>query len=147
MNAAATKEKQAVLIATSATISPLVMASLPQSSHDQFCNLHMGLQGGIYDGWANRFFYRTTSDDPSGVALSARRLWSEIRHAERRTWNAASMSAWALTSMVTKLDCQDPGHNQSVDVSYFAQTPDGQRRNRSTNRYAIAKRSVFISTC
>src|SRR5438067_5059643 len=32
--------------------------------------------------------------------------------------------------MVTKLDCQDPGHNQSVDVSYFAQTPDGQRRNR-----------------
>jgi hypothetical protein len=41
----------------------------------------------------------------------------------------------------------DPGHNQSVDVSYFAQTPDGQRRNRNTNRYAIAKRSVFISTC
>jgi hypothetical protein len=27
------------------------------------------------------------------LALSARRLWSEIRHAERRTWNAASMSA------------------------------------------------------
>jgi hypothetical protein len=24
----------------------------------------------------------------------------------------------------------DAGHNQSVDVSYFAQTPDGQRRNR-----------------
>src|SRR5437588_11409254 len=44
--------------------------------------------------------------------------------------------------MVTKLDCQDRGHNQSVDVSYFAQTPDGQRRNRDTNRYAIAKRSV-----
>jgi hypothetical protein len=32
-------------------------------------------------------------------------------------------------------------------VSYFAQTPDGQRRNRNINRYAIAKRSVFISTC
>src|SRR5438105_1013541 len=36
---------------------------------------------------------------------------------------------------VTKLDCQDPRHNQAVDVSYFAQTPDGQRRNRNTNRY------------
>ena len=43
------------------------MASLLQSSRDQFCNLHMGLQGGIYDGWDNRFFYRTTSDDPPGV--------------------------------------------------------------------------------
>jgi hypothetical protein len=32
-------------------------------------------------------------------------------------------------------------------VSNFAQTPDGQRRNRNINRYAIAKRSVFISTC
>jgi hypothetical protein len=40
-----------------------------------------------------------------------------------------------------------PVNNQSVDVSYFAQTPDGQRRNRNTDRYAIAKRSVFISTC
>jgi hypothetical protein len=46
--------------------------------------------------------------------------------------------------MVTSLIANDPGHNQSVDVSYFAQTPDGQRRNRNTNRYAIAKRSVFI---
>jgi hypothetical protein len=45
-----------------------------------------------------------------------------------------------------ELDSNDAGHNQSVDVSYFAQTPDGQRRNRGTNRYAIAKRSVFIST-
>jgi len=45
------------------------MASLLQSSRDQFCNLHMGLQGGIYDGWDNRFFYRTTSDDPPGVGL------------------------------------------------------------------------------
>ena len=33
------------------------------------------------------------------------------------------------------------------DVSNFAQTPDGQRRNPNINRYAIAKRSVFISTC
>jgi hypothetical protein len=33
------------------------------------------------------------------------------------------------------------------NVSNFAQTPDGQRRNRNINRYAIAKRSVFISTC
>ena len=32
------------------------------------------------------------------------------------------------------------------DVSNFAQTPDGQRRNPNINRYAIAKRSVFIST-
>jgi hypothetical protein len=31
------------------------------------------------------------------------------------------------------------------DVSNFAQTPDGQRRNPNTNRYA--QRSVFISTC
>src|SRR6266851_3487542 len=30
--------------------------------------------------------------------------------------------------MVTSLIADDPGHNQSVDVSYFAQTPDGQRR-------------------
>jgi len=33
------------------------------------------------------------------------------------------------------------------DVSNFAQTPAGQRRNLNINRYAIAKRSVFISTC
>jgi hypothetical protein len=46
-----------------------------------------------------------------------------------------------------ELDSNDAGHNQSVDVSYFAQTPNGQRRNRGTNRYAIAKRSVFIPTC
>jgi hypothetical protein len=32
---------------------------LLQSSPDQFCNLHMGLQDGIYDGWDNRFFYNT----------------------------------------------------------------------------------------
>src|ERR1700730_7145519 len=31
-------------------------------------------------------------------------------------------------------------------VSNFAQTPDGQRRNLTANRYAIAKRSVFNST-
>ena len=31
-------------------------------------------------------------------------------------------------------------------VSNFAQTPDGQRRNSISNRYAIAKRSVFNST-
>jgi hypothetical protein len=53
----------------------------------------------------------------------------------------------ALPSKVTSWIANDAGHNQSVDVSYFAQTPDGQRRNRDTNRYAIAKRSVFISTC
>jgi hypothetical protein len=47
--------RRSVLIATSATMSPLIMASLLQSSRDQFCNLHMGLQGGIYDGWDNRF--------------------------------------------------------------------------------------------
>ena len=29
-------------------------------------------------------------------------------------------------------------------VSNFAQTPDGQRRNLTSNRYAITKRSVFI---
>jgi hypothetical protein len=33
------------------------------------------------------------------------------------------------------------------DVSNFAQTPDGQGRNANTNRYAIPKRSAFISTC
>jgi hypothetical protein len=33
------------------------------------------------------------------------------------------------------------------DVSNFAQTPVGQRRNPNINRFAIAKRSVFISTC
>jgi hypothetical protein len=31
-------------------------------------------------------------------------------------------------------------------VSNFAQTPDGQRRNLTSNRYAIPKRSVFNST-
>jgi hypothetical protein len=39
------------LIATSA-----VMTSLLQSSRDQFCNLHVGLQDEIYDGWDKRFF-------------------------------------------------------------------------------------------
>ena len=29
--------------------------------------------------------------------------------------------------MVTSWIANDAGHNQSVDVSYFAQTPDGQR--------------------
>jgi hypothetical protein len=33
------------------------------------------------------------------------------------------------------------------DVSYFAQTPDGQRHKANNNRYAIATRSVFNSTC
>ena len=33
---------------------------------------------------------------------------------------------------VTSLIADDPGHNQSVDVSYIAQTPDGQRRKRIT---------------
>src|SRR5216684_104833 len=32
--------------------------------------------------------------------------------------------------MVTSLSADDPGHNKSVNVSYFAQTPDGQRRKR-----------------
>ena len=31
-----------------------------------------------------------------------------------------------------ELDCQRPGRNQSVDVSYLAQTLDGQRRKRIT---------------
>jgi hypothetical protein len=53
----------------------------------------------------------------------------------------------AARPLCYELDSNDPGHNQSVDVSYFAQTPDGQRRNPNVNRYAIAKRSVFISTC
>jgi hypothetical protein len=33
------------------------------------------------------------------------------------------------------------------DVSNFAQTRAGQSPNRSSNRYAIAKRPVLISTC
>ena len=36
--------------------------------------------------------------------------------------------------MVTSWIANDAGHNQSVDVSYFAQTPDGQRRNRKARR-------------
>ncbi len=36
--------------------------------------------------------------------------------------------------MVTSWIANDAGHNQSVDVSYFAQTPDGQRRNRKVRR-------------
>ena len=36
--------------------------------------------------------------------------------------------------MVTSWIANDAGHNQSVDVSYFAQTPDGQRRNRRARR-------------
>jgi hypothetical protein len=80
------------------------------------------------------------------LALSARRLWSEIRHAERSTERSIDVSLSADLEGY-ELDSNDAGHNQSVDVSYFAQTPDGQRRNRGTNRYAIAKRSVFISTC
>jgi hypothetical protein len=80
------------------------------------------------------------------LALSARRLWSEIRHVERSTERSIDVSLSADLEGY-ELDSNDAGHNQSVDVSYFAQTPDGQRRNRGTNRYAIAKRSVFISTC
>jgi hypothetical protein len=34
----------------------------------------------------------------------------------------------------------------SLDVSYFAQTPDGQRRKQPDGRCAIATRSVFDST-
>jgi hypothetical protein len=37
-------------------------------------------------------------------------------------------SVGALTSMVMSLIANDPDHNQFVDVSYFAQTPGGQRR-------------------
>src|SRR6266699_445339 len=32
--------------------------------------------------------------------------------------------------MVTSFIANEPGHNQFADVSYFAQTPDGQRRKR-----------------
>jgi hypothetical protein len=82
----------------------------PQSSRDQFCNLHMGLQDEIYDGWDKGFFYRTTSDDLPGVdSICTTPLVS--RHAERRTWNAASLSALALTSMVTSWIADDAGHN------------------------------------
>jgi hypothetical protein len=48
---------------------------------------------------------------------------------------------------LASLIADDPDHNQSVvDVSYIAQTPDGQRRKRITNRNAIATRSAFNST-
>jgi hypothetical protein len=63
--------------------------SLLQSSRDQFCNLHVGLQDEIYDGWDKRLFIEPNLTNFLDLALSARRLWSEIRHAEPRTWNAA----------------------------------------------------------
>jgi len=47
----------------------------------------------------------------------------------------------ALPSKVTSWIANDAGHNQSVDVSYFAQTPDGQRRNRNTK--SIRHRKAF----
>ena len=53
----------------------------------------------------------------------------------------------AARALCYELDSNDPGHNQSVDVSYFAQTPDAQRRKANNNRYAVATRSVLNSTC
>jgi hypothetical protein len=47
----------------------------------------------------------------------------------------------AARALCYELDSNDPGHNQSVDVSYFAQTPDGQRRNRNTK--SIRHRKAF----
>ena len=44
------------------------MASLLQSSRDQFRNLHMGLQDEIYDGWGQKIFYRNASDELPGVS-------------------------------------------------------------------------------
>src|SRR5437588_12795065 len=46
---------------------------------------------------------------------------------ERRSWNAASnlsAEAWIDTSLIAN----DSGHKLIVEVSNFAQTPDGQRR-------------------
>ena len=51
----------------------------------------------------------------------------------------------AANKTVTSLIANDPSQNQFVDVSYFDQTLDGQRRNLIRFRYAIAKRSVFNS--
>ena len=41
--------------------------------------------------------------------------------------------------MDTSLIANDPGHKSILEVSNFAQTPDGQRRNLTSNRYAISK--------
>jgi hypothetical protein len=117
------------------------MTSLLQSSRDQFCNFHVGLQDEIYDGWDKRF-YRTTSDELPGLGSIC-----TAPLVRNPTCGAQDLERSIDVSLSADLDGLPPGHNQSVDVSYFAQTPDGQRRNRNTNRYAIAKRSVFISTC
>jgi len=64
----------------------------------------------------------------AGSIVAARLIVQD--HVQTRSWLITTAAAWkfiawALTSMVTSLIANDPRHNQSVDVSYFAQTPDG----------------------
>jgi hypothetical protein len=75
----------------------------------------VGLHGGIYDSWKEI-------------------LLSDLRALyERSLSHIASRfePLWGLGKAEKEISL-----NQSVDVSNFAQTPDGQRRKSNNNRYA-----------
>jgi hypothetical protein len=82
----------------------------------------MGLHGGIYDSWKE-------------ILLSDLRA---LVRAFVTPHSPHALSLWGLEKAEKEMSL-----NQSVDVSNFAQTPDGQRRKSNNNRYANAKRSVF----
>src|SRR5438445_6454989 len=86
---------------------------------------------------------------PEGLERSRRANWkhgyySREAKAERSRVRAAILAVRNLRDYSV---CGAIAVVDASDVSNFAQTPDGQRRNPNINRYAIAKRSVFISTC
>jgi len=81
---------------------------------------------------------RPHSPKPHGVVINPL-LVATIQRLPQKTTESTFPSPGTL-------DCHDPGHKSILEVSNFAQTPDGQRRTLTSNRYAIAKRSVFNST-
>src|ERR1700736_853329 len=97
------------------------MVILLQSLRDQFSSLYMGCMAeftiaGPKDSCADLDCIKTVGCVPIGYSRIA-------AHARTHT-NVKNASG----------------------VSNFAQTPDGQRRTLTSNRYAIAKRSGFNST-
>jgi hypothetical protein len=103
--------------------NPVGMVILLQSLRDQFSSLYMGLHSEVYDRWA-----KDSCADLDCIRLGGARPYLPIvyNHIVHIAANANVAHA--------------------SEVSNFAQTPDGQRRNLISNRYAIARRSVLNST-
>ena len=73
-----------------------------------------------------RRLFLGSSRTSHGLPVCAQMGVPDVKH------NSGSSNKTPPASMVASLIADGPDHNQSVDVSYIAQTPDGQRRKRIT---------------